>query len=174
MIERDRALTHSAQLVHPGLASGSQPGAALGASGRRSLFRNFGVQFIRRSVAGSSERAYPSGFRSWSTFRGLTEQELYLRPSESKQGKVWALVDYASWCTASNGNQAGAIPSKLAAIQYFHRADVSVELPIRSPLIKRMLQGISRSHTLTGTRPPAGVPPYIMRYVDCGKGPYTY
>ena len=44
-------------------------------------------------------------FRSWSTFRGLTEQELNLRPSESEQGKVWALIDFASWCTASNGKQ---------------------------------------------------------------------
>ena len=49
--------------------------------------------------------------------------------------------------------EAGTILSKLAAIQYCHRVDVGVELPIRSPLIMNTLQGISRSQTVAGTRP---------------------
>ena len=70
---------------------------------------------------------------------------------------MWALTDLASWCTASNGNQAG-ITRKLAAIQYFHPVDVDVALPIRSLLIKSTLKGISRSHTLAGTRPRVRLP----------------
>ena len=61
--------------------------------------------------------------------------------------------DFAAWCSASQGNRAGTIPSKLAAIRDFHRADVRIELSIRSQLIKSVLRGISRLHTLAGTRP---------------------
>ena len=66
---------------------------------------------------------------------------------------MWAFLDFAAWGCASRDNEAGSIPSKLAAIQYFHRVDVGIELSIGSLLIKNVLQGISRSHTLGGTRP---------------------
>ena len=46
------------QLVRVRLGSSSQPGAELGASGCRSLHRRFGHQYLRRSVAKSSERTY--------------------------------------------------------------------------------------------------------------------
>ena len=68
------------------------------------------------------------------------------------------LIDFVAWCCASQDNQAGSISSKLAAIQCIHRVDVGIELSIRSPLIKRVLQGISRSHTLAGTRPRVRLP----------------
>ena len=71
---------------------------------------------------------------------------------------MWALIDFAAWCCAFQDNQAESISSKLAAIQYIHRVDVGIELSIRSPLIKRVLQGISRSHTLAGTRPRGRLP----------------
>ena len=140
------------ELVRPRLASFSQPRAELAASGCRSLYRGFGHQYLRRSVASLSEITYASGFRSWCTFGGLTAQDRYLRPCESEEAKVWALIDFVAWCCASPDNQAGSPSSKLAAIRYIHRVDVGIELSIRSPLIKRVLQGISRSHTLAGTR----------------------
>ena len=49
-----------------------------------------------RLVADSSERTCASGFRSWSTFRGFAEQELYVQPCESEQAQVWALIYFAS------------------------------------------------------------------------------
>ena len=49
--ERARVSADDVQLVRPRLASFSQPGAELGASGCRSLRRNFGHQYLRRSVA---------------------------------------------------------------------------------------------------------------------------
>ena len=156
--ERARVSADDAQLVRPRLASFSQPGAEVGASGCRSLYRSFGHQYLRRSVARSSERTQASGFRSWCTFRGLTAQDRYLRPCESEEAKVWALIDFAAWCWALQDNQAGSTSSKLAAIQYIHRVDVGIELSIRSPLIKHVLQGISRSHTLAGTRPRVRLP----------------
>ena len=91
-----------------------------------------------------------------------------LQPSESEQGKVWALIDFTSWCTASNGNQATTISSKVAAIQCFYRVHVGVELPNRSPLIKKStFQSMSRYHTLAGTRPLVRLPiPWDMLIAD--------
>ena len=71
---------------------------------------------------------------------------------------MWALVDFPAWCCASQDNYAGSISSKLAAIQYLHRVDVGIELSTGSPLIERVLQGISRSHTLARTRPRVRLP----------------
>ena len=71
---------------------------------------------------------------------------------------MWALIDFAAWCCASQDNQAGSISSELAVIQHFHRVDVGIELSIRSPLVNSVLQGISRSHTLAGTRPRVRLP----------------
>ena len=71
---------------------------------------------------------------------------------------MWALIDLAAWCCALQNNRAGSISSKLSAILYIHRVDVGIELSIRSPLIKRVLQRISRSHTLAGTRPRVRLP----------------
>ena len=71
---------------------------------------------------------------------------------------MWALIDFAAWCCASQDNQAGTISSKLAAIQYFPRVNAGMELSIRSLLIKSVLQGISRLHTLAGTRPRGWLP----------------
>ena len=71
---------------------------------------------------------------------------------------MWASIGFAAWCCALQDNQAGSISSKLAAIQHIHRVDVGIELSIPSPLIKRVLQGISRSHTLAGTRPRVRLP----------------
>ena len=69
---------------------------------------------------------------------------------------MWALVDFAAWCCASPDNQAGIISSKPAAIQYFHRVDVGIEMSIWSPLSESVLQGISRSKV--GTRPRVRLP----------------
>ena len=53
---------------------------------------------------------------------------------------MWALIYSAAWCCASQDDQAGTISSMLAAIQYFPPVDVGIELSIRSPLIKTVLQ----------------------------------
>ena len=110
-------------------------------------------QYLQRSVARSSERTYPSGFRYWCTFCGLTAQDRYLRPCELEEANVLPWTYSAAWCRVSQDIQARTISSKPAAIQYFHRGDVGIELSIRSPLIKSVLQGFSRSCILTGTRP---------------------
>ena len=129
---------------------GKEPrsGTELGASGGRFLYGKFGRKYFLRSVAGWSEKTCAPGCRSWCTIRGLTAQDRYLRPCVSGEAKVWDLIDFAAWRSASQGNQAGTISSQLAVIQYFHGVDVGIELPIRWTLVKSALQGISRSYTL--------------------------
>ena len=115
------------------------------------MYRDIGVQYIRGSVAESSERTYASGFRSWTKFRGLTSAVLYFSEDTPKSDMVWALVDFAAWCCASEGNKVGTIKSKIAAVQYFHRVKIGMELPTKSPLLERVFSGISRAHAVAGT-----------------------
>ena len=66
---------------------------------------------------------------------------------------IQALVEYVARCCAVAGNQAGTISGKLAAIQYFHRADHGRELPINSAPVKRALQGVTRAGNASSHSP---------------------
>ena len=77
--------------------------------------------------------------------------EKYLKPSDSEEHKVWVLIEYASWCCEAEGNLAGTISRKLAAVQYFHRLEAGMELPTTAPVLKSALKGIARGHVAAGT-----------------------
>ena len=78
------------------------------------MYRDIGVLYIRGSVADSSQLNYVSSFRSWIKFRGLTNAVLYFSGDTPVSDMVWALVDFAAWCCAAEGNQVGTIKSKIA------------------------------------------------------------
>ena len=115
------------------------------------MYRNFGSQFIRQSLAPSSQKAYSSGFRSWTTFRGLIGETQYLKAADSLTENTQALLKFVTWCGVSEGNQASTIESKLAAVLGFHRVDALMELPMSSPLMKLALKGVEWSHVAAGT-----------------------
>ena len=78
--------------------------------------------------------------------------EKFLSAESPHTEMVWALIDFAAWCFESEGNQAGTISGKLAAVQYHHRVEAHVEIVTSSPLLKCALRGISRSHAVAGVR----------------------
>ena len=75
----------------------------------------------------------------------------FLTSSDSESFKAWALIEFASWCCASEGNLANTISGKFAAVQYFHRLTVGVELPVMAPVVQCALRGIARAHVTAGT-----------------------
>ena len=113
---------------------------------------DIGVQHIRGSVADSSERTYVSSFRSWTQYRGFTSAALYYWGDTPVSDMVWAVVEFAAWCYAAEGNNVGTIKRKIAESQYFHRGEVGMELPAKSPLLERVFSGTSRAHAVAGTK----------------------
>ena len=93
-----------------------------------------------------------SYFTSWIKFRALTSAALYFLVDTPLSEMVWALVDFAAWCCAAEGNKVGTIKSKIAAVQYFHRVEVGMELLTKSPLLERVFSGISRANAVAGTK----------------------
>ena len=69
-------------------------------------------------------------------------------PSDTDE--IQALLEFVAWCV-SEGNQAGTIAGKLSAVLHFHRVNLKIELPTLSPLIKRALKGVARSHVVVET-----------------------
>jgi len=61
-----------------------------------------------------------------------------------------SLIDFASWCFESEGNQARTISGKFAAIQYFHRTQAQVEVATTSQLTNCVLRGIARAQVELG------------------------
>ena len=118
----------------------------------RPVYGDIGIQYIRGSVADSCQRTYVSYFRSWIKFRGLTSAALYFSGDTPLSDMVWALVDFAAWCCAAEGNKVGTIKSTIATVQYFHRVEVDIEPPTKSPLLERVISGISRAHAVAGTK----------------------
>ena len=74
---------------------------------------NIGLQYLRNAVAVSSEQTYASGFASWSRFRRLMGRDQYLRADATAEDNELAIVDFAAWCIASQGNRVGTIASNI-------------------------------------------------------------
>ena len=70
----------------------------------------------------------------------------------SSQETVWALIDFAAWCSESGGNQPGTTSGKFAAIQYLHRTQAQVEIDTTSQLTNCALRGIARSQAELSVR----------------------
>ena len=54
------------------------------------------------------------------TIRRLVGRDQHLKSDAGEGSNELALVDFAGWCSAAQGNQAGTISSKLAAVHFFH------------------------------------------------------
>ena len=117
----------------------------------RAYYRRSGLQYIGGSVVDSTRRAYESGRRSWDKFCRLMHYEKFPKPSDSEEHKVWVLIEYASWCCEAEGNLAGTISGKFAAVQYFNRLEVGGKLPTTAPVLKSALKGIAKGHVAAGT-----------------------
>ena len=78
-------------------------------------------------------------------------EDAYFDAAASDADKIQELLEFVAWC-ASEGNQAGTIANKLSAVLHFHRINLHMELPTSSPLIKRALKGVTRSHVAAGTQ----------------------
>ena len=75
---------------------------------------------------------------------------MFLSKDSSPEETAWALIDFASWCFESEGNQARTISGKFAAIQYFHRTQAQVEIATTSQLTNCVLRGIARAQVELG------------------------
>ena len=64
--------------------------------------------------------------------------------SDSKRYKAWPLIDFVSWCCASEGNVANTISGKFAELQHFHRLRVGVELPATPRPLTGVFRYVSR------------------------------
>ena len=131
------------------------------------MTRRFGSQLIPQSLAPSSQKAYASGFRSRTTFRGLIGEAQHFDATDSAVERPHALLEFVASYGVSKGNHAGTIASKFAAVLHCHRVDVQMELPTPPPLIKRALKGIAQS-----TLPPVPRKEFVSRFhgTRCWKG----
>ena len=121
-------------------------------SGGRASCRNIDLQYVRNSAARLSEHTCESMFASWTKFRRLVGRDQYLKSDADKGINEIALVNFAGWCSASQGNQAGGTTSsKRTAVQIFHVLVLGLEIPTQSLFVKRALKRISRAHAATGT-----------------------
>ena len=60
----------------------------------------------------------------------------YLESSDLESSKTWALVEFASWCCASECNLATTISGKFTAVHYVHRLEVEVELLVTAHVVQ--------------------------------------
>ena len=80
----------------------------------------------------------------------MIREAQYFDAAVSDTDKIQEFLEFVTW-RASEGNQAGTIANKLSTVLHFHRINLQMELPTSSPLIKRELKGVTRSHVAAGT-----------------------
>ena len=76
----------------------------------------------------------------------------FLRRDALPEEMSWSLIDFAAWCFESKGNLGSTLSGKIAAVQYYQRAEAQVEIIATSPLIRCALKSIARFHVEAGTR----------------------
>ena len=95
--------------VGRGSGSGRKLWTSLSGSWRRAC-RNVNCGF-------ASKLTYEADFRSWCLFRGLIGRDRVFGAEASVEEISWDLIDFASWCFASQGNAASTITGKPLAVQ---------------------------------------------------------
>ena len=96
--------------------------------------------------------------------------EKCLKSSDSEEHKVWVLIEYASWRCEAEGNLAGTISGKLAAVQYFHRLEAGVELPTPAPCLRARSEALLEATLRQG--PPPGASSGVLGDAVRGEGPH--
>ena len=56
-----------------------------------------------------------------------------MNANTSIDNMTWALFEFAAWCFQSKRHRASITPGKFAAVQYFRRTEVQVEVDTPSP-----------------------------------------
>lgn len=70
---------------------------------------------------------------------------------DSNSFKAWAFVETTSWRCSSEGHLANTISGKLAAVQYFHRLRVGVQLSVTAAVVQWEFRGIAQAHLAAET-----------------------
>lgn len=81
-------------------------------------------------------------------YRSLCKLSMYLRDDLLTQNCGRQLVDFIPWCYGSCDDQTKTVSGKLAAVQYFLRVRVGVELPTSHLVLKKISKVVS-----CGTQP---------------------
>ena len=89
----------------------------------------------------------------------------FLRRDASLEEMSWALIDFAAWCLESKGNLASTISGKIAAVQYYHRVEVQVEIIATYPLLRCALKGYRKVPRRSGHTSPSSSPCYMENVV---------
>lgn len=113
-----------------------------------------GCELVRHPITSSAQRTFSSGWRAWGAFRGLIGEDVHTSVGGKRRessAQVQALVASVAWCSSSEGNHAGAIAGKSAAVKYSHRVEARLEIPAGAPLVNRALKGVEKAHVAAGT-----------------------
>lgn len=136
-----------------------------------SVFRDIGIQQVRRSDAESFERTYAPDFRAWIKFQGQTMAVWCFSEATFKSVMVWMPTDLAACCGAAEGNQVGRIKSKIIAVNSFSRA---MRSPSRSRSNHQCWNTLSTgSHGLM-QQPVQGRTRAVHCHRICRKGTHRY
>ena len=86
---------------------------------------------------------------SWRSFIG---KECWLRNDMGEMELVGKLVAFMGHCRAGKGNKESTIVGKLVVINFYHEQFVGLSVPLSSPLIRSVRQGIKRAHVGIGSQ----------------------
>ncbi|CAM9882193.1 unnamed protein product, partial [Choristocarpus tenellus] len=105
------------------------------------------------SVAPSTQKCYEAAWDQWSEFRIYRGLSRWIDPGSREIEVVKALAEFMCFCCGSRGNQVSTVKGKIAAIQYYHKHFLNLQLPTQHFMIQSVLKGIGRSHTRVGSEP---------------------
>ena len=100
----------------------------------------------------TDRRTYDASWRLSVNWRSFVGKGCWLQKGMGEVGLVAGLAEFMGYCCPEKGNKETTITGKLVAINFYHEQFVGLSLPLGSPLIKSVKQGIKRARIEKGTQ----------------------
>ena len=111
----------------------------------------------------------------WLKWRSKAEKSPWIPDDLEEHEVVQELAEFMGYSGAVLGNREATIKGKLVAVDFYHRQFRNQSLPLSSPFLKGVGQGIRRKHVEAGSRPKVrrpltwGMLSSMQREVEGGK-----
>ena len=126
-------------------------GAADRGRGPEDVFGDLARSYLFGRFAESTSKSYSGNWRMWCAWREMIGKASFMERSLGEVERAEELAAYMAYCASEKKNKETTIGSKLVAVNFYHMQYRGMKLPLDSPYIKGVRQGIKGKQVEAGT-----------------------
>jgi len=127
------------------VAGASDPGRC-----EEALYGDIARSYSFGRVADSTSKSYSRSWRMWSAWRERIEKGNFIDPGLEEVEVAEELASFIGFCTDNLGNKESTVGGKLVGVSFYHQQYKGMKLPLGSPYLRGVMQGIRRKQAESG------------------------